>query len=510
MAALAREPIRRAWRHAIIQGWDDPAPHRIRSRRRSATACWVWEADSAEHRVFIGEDIRCNKPGAVVDEGYLRAYLYHELAHARWTARNLAGVKRAAQAAGGSMRLLNLLEDARIEHFWREATGFAFRWTRWEIEVDSLTVRAHFFRLIQTEGAAIGKGHPAWGEAVDVFYQRCCQASDTWAVITIMSEMIAQFPELKNPPGPSESGILEGRPNDMSVALDLMTAGALLSEAKAMSAPLAGKDDGRMVSDMDDVPANEGQGAFQSVTAQDASNGEVLPHLIFRPLTDEETDAAVTLTGVLEREFQSRTGRYSSNRPSKRLSVRSLANDDAKPYRHQGRPGRGTIDVSLVLDLSGSMSGEPMFMSRVLTKSFSLLAQRGRLRGHVVLPHGRLKMVQTLTLPMADSDIGRIGTSGGLEYLDGGMRVARKALQESDLCFCVTDGHICDDPIDTASLKAAGIEVMGLYLGDPDDAENLDEWFQYSLARPDLLSFTQELGVRMRPYIRKRGQAHAF
>ena len=80
--------VRNGWHHAMLEGWNDRDPHAIAVRPGYNTACWAWERTSGKHRVFVGDKVLSKIVHRHQDaEAYIQSYLFHELAHARWTTR---------------------------------------------------------------------------------------------------------------------------------------------------------------------------------------------------------------------------------------------------------------------------------------------------------------------------------------------------------------------------------------------------------------------------------------
>ena len=165
-----------------------------------------------EFPVWCVERIR-NQPRKL--QRYCEALIRHEAAHGLFTDPDLEGVNKRCEAVGVPFRVLNLLEDARIEHLERERsknpiTGQLRRFHWWCFTpTPKETDRAgcYFWSLINQEASSWSRysaGAPRWfgkpGADVrirDYYYHRAIHAAQTNDLIPICQEMCQEFPRPK-------------------------------------------------------------------------------------------------------------------------------------------------------------------------------------------------------------------------------------------------------------------------------------------------------------------------
>ena len=95
---------------------------------RIPTAYWRFE--KTHHEIVVGEQVAKTLNAKGGDEAELVKVVYrHERAHALFTCRDLEGVHEYADELEVPFRLVNLLEDIRVEYLDRKAKG-KFEWLR--------------------------------------------------------------------------------------------------------------------------------------------------------------------------------------------------------------------------------------------------------------------------------------------------------------------------------------------------------------------------------------------
>lgn len=491
LAATVSAAVRHGWHHAMLEGWHDRNPHQISVRPAYNTACWAWDNKASKHRVFVGDKVLSKLARKHAQaESYIQSYLFHELAHARWTTRALPDIAKWCAENKIPYALLNFFEDARIEHRWRKHTGRAFDWLAFEEAPPVADELSAFFHMIQAEGP-LPKEKGEFHTTARKFYRRVCKVGSTEALKPILKEWAEKYPVDEK-----ALRLIMGKPahgTDMEQALALMLDPQAMQEAIEAAEHVAGEKD----KPDDDMGGAPGRGDYEGpgmVEVADCTNGRVLTDA-YHPV---DTIAVKRLVERMAKIFHARRGHVSSESPTRRLNVRALACGGSKIYRKKIIHRPAAVKVNLYVDLSGSMNGEPSAAARTIVAVFSELARRNCISGHLVLTVGKYSQghVQTLKLPVPMDAIAAIEGYGNFENFEGAFRLTRRLMREAKMNFCYTDGDICDAPVDKEALHREGIYTFGIYVnsdtGDTDTAKLL-QWFDKAVARNTVEDAVDEL-----------------
>lgn len=178
-----------------------------------------------------------------------------------------------------------------------------------------------------------------------------------------------------------------------------------------------------------------------------------------------------------------------SNRPSKRLHNRNITNDRDKVYKRKQEIAKKKKNIALVMDLSGSMNENGViFDMNVIVGITNQLAISNKITGNLILSTS--KGYQTIKLPMLDTDIDRIVPHRTSEGLNNTITKTMDLLVKSDYVFVLTDGDICDEPINKKMLRQRGINPIGLYLGE---TKHLSKWFDRYISRKSIDQLIDQL-----------------
>lgn len=523
------QEVRSGWQDAIIAGWNDKDPHVVAVRNKFKTACWVWDFSRARHSVFVGEYAPGNADTNLSSiTYYIQSYLYHELAHARWTSRDLKAAGQWCAENRVPFALLNLAEDARIEYLWRLETERPFLWAKYEALELGSTPESHLFYLIQTEGKR--SRAVKIDKKVRRFYNRFVKAESTEDLYPILLAWLKAYPQSAETPkydeeekedsasggGESEGegkseGMGEGdkeRKLDTSLppevraneaasngenrAGDMAAAVELQSDAEAMQEAL---DASVIVADNSDeggipckVPA-----APESVQVKEYSN--VDPEDILSGSNEYDRKLVQVMANRMDKVFVSKSRKINTSNPSKRLNIRGSLSSSPKHYRAKKEPAARKAKTNVFVDLSGSMSGVPSHAARVIVAVFSELARRGRIEGNLVLNTGRnyRGMVCTFALPVEDDVIMGLEGWGSFENFKGAFDFTLKMMKEAKYNICITDGDIVDSPVDKARLRRQGVYTYGIYVGHYAQNEELLTWFEQAVSRETIEHAVDEL-----------------
>ena len=214
----------------------------------------------------------------------------------------------------------------------------------------------------------------------------------------------------------------------------------------------------------------------------------------------EQVDA---LARKLLKSFRGYNGKQVSTNPSKRLKARKLCEDSDNIYvRKEYRGGHKIDNINFLVDMSGSMGGEPIGNGVQILAVFNKLAKQKYVTGNIVYSDD--SGYTTIQMPVPDETIYRLtNADGSAEGLHKNMMLNTHILKESKILFCITDGQITDQPIDKSFYRKHHINSIGLYVNDVPDimaySGKLNRWFDKSLVRrtvPELIDKIVALALR--------------
>jgi hypothetical protein len=514
--------------------------HDIRLKPGFTTACWSY---LPPHRIYVGTALFGHaREGLTSDlrSLYVRSHVHHELAHAHFTERDLRKVNAELAKLGVPFALFNLFEDARIEHRYRQETGYRFRWLQCEELSVGVSAAVLLFALVQAEGAvrtvteALRKGpyravdnasaepdEEQRGQArerftrVQTYYTHIVAAQTSQALYPLLKEWLEEFGKPKNCPARgNESGIGQAGPAPQD---DAATEPPGPSDKEkddrgeeqcdlAVSASLQGDPMAVAEFEMGTVEVDIQLGDNRDTLAPPARHlvtqgqdlgpvgkkGTVL-HKVASPLDEA---AAQRVAARLQPFFVAKMRSVATQTPQRRLSARAYALDRA-PYRRKELEGKARRRIVLVIDCSGSMSGVHIEEGRTLVRGLSLLAEQGFVEGHVVLSAVNYEPNwEAWTLPMPADKIARIQGYAGAEGLEYAIKGNLELVTKADFVFVYTDAQICDRPIDKSELHRYAVYTWGLYAGgdaEPEILQSLQRYFDKAIMRPSALELVDAM-----------------
>lgn len=187
--------------------------------------------------------------------------------------------------------------------------------------------------------------------------------------------------------------------------------------------------------------------------------------------------------------------------PRKLINAKSMAMDAEKIYVDHMAPVGKHIEFNLLIDMSGSMGGDPVKNAVSLIYIFNKLAQQGYVKGNVLYSTTKYHYVRPF--PMQDAEVlslCEVQSSEGLaETVDANVEVLKNVN-----CICITDGDIVDRPIDKTFWRKHKIVSTGVYINPHMDnpleySGKLDKWFDHSLVRAtmkDMVQLLVKLGIK--------------
>jgi len=197
----------------------------------------------------------------------------------------------------------------------------------------------------------------------------------------------------------------------------------------------------------------------------------------------------------LLKAFKGHNSKQKRITPRKLISAKSMAMDAEKIYIDKKAPVGKHITFNLLIDMSGSMSGDPMKNAVSMIYLFNKLAQQGYVTGNVLYSSSECHYIKAF--PMSDAEVLSIhktrSSEGLAETVDANVDVLRNVN-----CICITDGDIVDRPIDKMFWLKHKIISTGVYINPHMEnpleyTGKLEKWFDHSLVRANLDDMIQLL-----------------
>ena len=198
------------------------------------------------------------------------------------------------------------------------------------------------------------------------------------------------------------------------------------------------------------------------------------------------------LVDALYESLVGRIGKKNSQSPAKKLNKRNVASDLSDNIYISNDPvGGKKLNINVIIDTSGSMSGNYIDDAVYILYVFNELARRGVVSGKIMLSANKASGMWDF--PMNNSMLQSIAAHNGGEGFKHTMAIRWAEMKAADFNIAITDGQLTDGYIDLTAFEAAGIYVTGMYVGRGMDKKNitrytggLKEWFSHSIVRPSV------------------------
>ncbi|MCK9553632.1 hypothetical protein [Aquamicrobium sp.] len=450
-------------REAILDGHVTNESYRLFRKKGIKTACWVFK--DRTHHVFIDEE----------PDEEIKSLHYHELAHSRWTERDLGTLKEKLDQHKIPFRLYNLFEDARIEHLTREDLIYQFNWKIPSEDEQDNTPFGMFYNMVQNNG---DDSVCADQKVVD-YFNRTINAKDSWEVIPIIVDWLNDFPEENKEENQGEDKTPKNG-FDLERSLELFLDNEKLLELISLSVEVN-------FGENQDAPQGQDNANEADKDLPDFSDTDYIKS--YKAL-EIDKNVVNKNTQKLQKIFRSKIGYINTKRPSKRLNIKGIIQDSENIYKQKVELRRDTRKFNFIVDLSGSMGGVPIKAAANIVASFNELAKQGLLKGNLILTstYG----YQTFSFPLKEYTIEHSFHTSGGEGLKDTMEKTLNILKQGELNFCLTDGKLTDGKIDRKLFNSKGVKTYGLYIGTPDYA-TLSNWFDYSCAKETIDELIEEI-----------------
>jgi len=203
------------------------------------------------------------------------------------------------------------------------------------------------------------------------------------------------------------------------------------------------------------------------------------------------------LAKQIVKSFKGRISKQRTMIPNKRLVTKALTSDNTDKIYSNKRGDNGKfLNINLIIDMSGSMSGTPVRNALEMIYIFNEISAMGYLSGNVIWSETRSRC--KANFPMPREFIKKMGSTGGGEGLGENLEHYKETLKKADTNICMTDGQLTNDPILKTMYEKEKIEIIGVYVNkDAEDLTeytgSLDRWFTRSLVRNTLEELTEKL-----------------
>lgn len=472
------------------------------------TACWTFNRD--QHSIFMGDAVfPWERAKPMTDPERVNVYkaLYrHELAHANSTVRDFPAMNAICRRAKCDFQLLNLFEDARIEHIERETTGNKLGWADFMAqELPNKDANQIFYSMIEKETREVAAEDPALLARVQSYYDRVVSCPDTLQLEPILKEWQIEFPP-KQQDKQQGQGKGEGQPGSGQPEQgDGQPPPGTPGESPAKPAPYEGKD-ASVTADRGEMPLSvqlSNDSKFDEFSAdtidvkdldpakKDTSRGDNKDPNV-RAQDSLEWDESKQLANMLKKAMQGINRSVSTDVPGKKMNLKGMTRPGAPMFRRKELQGRKSLNVLFVVDISGSMGGEPIKNGRLLAGALSILADQGLAEGKVMLSGSGYNDIFDLKEKDVKAKIEAIGATGGGEGFVDNFIKYQSFMKDRDAVLVFTDSNT--ERVDQEKLARNKIFPIGLYCGhDKNAPAQLAVNFKRFIVRDDIKELTFSL-----------------
>ena len=476
------------------------------------TASWSPDV-SGNHIIKLGRDV--HKLISNIDQrttlgltGLNVSLLRHEAGHGLYTSRDMT-LPRKAAGLGIPFRLLNLFEDARIEHRdrteCRDGASDSARWFGWRRWTGCLAETNEPVRLFwshvnsershRTSNAtrAIGDLAGSKGRLVLAYYREAVAAPTTEALLPILQRWVLDFPAATCPPDlPRNSNVFGG-----------LTDPKNLEEGGTGVGYSGDSDCGETIQqDNDGLPADLKTGP-ELTPAERKSNDYWSRHKRSMLVASEVTGLTARLTGLINRAGSAPANVSCSG---SRLHMAGAMVGSAQSFR-SAKAATGKRELTVVMDMSGSMSGKS-HDARTFLAAMMTLHRRGLIKCHIWLTGNSAATEVKANWPV--STVSRLKFFGGCESVAATLKLpaVQRDCAASETTIVYTDGDLTDGNVDANYYRQRGVDLLGAMVtheSTPRDFERkgMDEHFGRSVLRGN----ASELASELVAHILRKGNA---
>jgi len=454
-----------------------PEPYRFFLKVDLDTALWSYRPP---HYIIIGTKIFKDFTGKEDQKAdFFSMFVLHEIAHSLYTDYRLFKVIKILEERDLPFELLNLFEDARIEHKLLHENKINiikdFNWSKYIIldtPYDSLDL---FYWCVQKAGdkkrfdaiyRLLNSDLKLDASTVWNYYQRTINAKDVFEVIDIVGDWVREMHDTTLNIG---SNLFYGEIEILNAPNSIITHAKDAIEITAITI-----DDLKS----QQVLTNNTVSLKNRYSIKSLSSQNLLKKKINKRVFDKNIIAKIIKH--IEYLFVDDRRYIKTSLPSKRLNMRNLLLKNPNIYKKRKAMIYQKKKITLILDISGSMTGiiEEML---ILVEVFNILAKKGLVEGYLILSvsfYTDEAAYQTFKFPLDKDVIKKITTYSAGEGLAEVMKHLYKLLKPSDAVLVFTDGFFTDDPLNKSFFYKNNIDLYGIYLeGISKDGHDLKQYF---------------------------------
>lgn len=500
----ARKAVRKRQTSLIIDGALEEKPYKVAFISNFNTACWSHDPKGDGcHIIKIGQGLDQNLDDDKKDRlpEYVLSYFDHEVAHSLWTQKDLNSIAEQAKRSKVSFGLVNLIEDARIEHKWRSSEfGKKFNWYEFEkstleekeetrefLETKPQRAIRTMFTLINTEND-LEKTHDIIGDEelvddVKPFYDQAIEAKGTAEAVWVAADFAHRF-NIK------EEEEIQERPKPTLTDLATTLSAKEFGEHKQLE-EIADKQLKTPTINFDEKKLNSTKSKY--------ANGKIINDDTAPSSTVINPATVKTMVSLLSSSFKVGE-RNTTALAGKKISSRHAARKSPRIFRRIEKDSPRHTQITIIVDCSGSMYPTAHENSHLLL-ALGEIAKQHIIKGSIILSgvESRKAIHQEFNLNEIDEDLVR---KIPFHYTGEGLQSAiiqnENVITKRDLCLVITDGAITDDPIDKKRLHSKGVYTVGSYIGNPKNSAHLQKWFDAAVSRRSGTSLAAALGKVIR------------
>jgi len=202
--------------------------------------------------------------------------------------------------------------------------------------------------------------------------------------------------------------------------------------------------------------------------------------------------------------FKGTKGKSASYSPSKRINIKKDIVDKDNIYIKTTLSEGKYLEMNILIDMSGSMSGSPIKYANSILYLFNELARDGYFKGNVIFTSD--EEPYKITLPVDRQQVFNLcGARGGAEGFKDTILQYKNELKNSNV-IAITDGHITDKPISHNLWDKIRVRSLGIYVNSNKDElkrsrKHLTKYFHHGIAVPnldELVNYLVKVGLKGR------------
>jgi len=462
-----------------------PEPYRFFLKEGFDTASWSYRPP---HYIVIGTEIFEDFIGTEQQKSdFFLMFVLHEVAHSIYTDYRIFKIIKTLEERDLPFSVFNLFEDARIESTLFKKNKISiienFNWSKYiSLEKPSNSLDL-FYWCVQKNGSKksfdsiyshLNKDLQKDSQRVWEFYQKTIDAKDSFEVIDIVEEWMKTMHE----------EILNISKNLFYGEIEILNSpDSIISQIKGATevATITINDLKSKQMSQNSALSFKNLYSIKNLTSKD---------LLSKEIQRDEFDKVLIqkIKKEIERLFVSNNKYTKTSTPSKRLNLRNMLLKNPNIYK-KNNVTELKKEISIILDISGSMSGviEEML---IIVEVFNILAKKGLIKGHLILSvslYSNEASYQTFKFPLDKDVLKKIITYGATEGLAEVMKHLSKLLKPCDGVLVFTDGLFADDPLNKEFFYKNNIDLYGIfYDGTANHGYDLEQYFDNSIVDKDI------------------------